>query len=89
MLLHGHTAGMVHEAMAIGDNASNLESWTHVMLPTRLHTLCCLVAESPMHQDCTAFARRTLPPHANRILPNSNGSIIAVSYEARAFGVKR
>jgi nucleotidyltransferase/DNA polymerase involved in DNA repair len=31
----------------------------------------------------------TLRPHDPRILPDSNGSIIAVSYEARACGVKR
>jgi hypothetical protein len=30
-----------------------------------------------------------LPPHADRLRPDSNGSIIAVSYEARAHGVKR
>jgi hypothetical protein len=32
---------------------------------------------------------RTLRPEDPRILPDSNGSIIAVSYEARAHGVKR
>jgi hypothetical protein len=31
----------------------------------------------------------TLRPSDNRIFPDSNGSIIAVSYEARAAGVKR
>jgi nucleotidyltransferase/DNA polymerase involved in DNA repair len=30
-----------------------------------------------------------LPPEEDRIKPESNGSIIAVSYEARSFGVKR
>jgi DNA polymerase eta len=32
---------------------------------------------------------RTLKPDAPRLFPHSNGSIIAVSYEARPFGVKR
>jgi len=32
---------------------------------------------------------RTLKPSDNRLFPDSNGSIIAASYEARAFGVKR
>lgn len=34
---------------------------------------------------------KTLKPHDNRILTgfNTNGSIIAVSYEARSYGVKR
>lgn len=31
----------------------------------------------------------TLRPEEDRIKPDSNGSIIAVGYEARAFGVKR
>lgn len=31
----------------------------------------------------------TLPPDADRLRPNSNGGIIAVSYEARKYGVKR
>eukprot|EP00775_Hariotina_reticulata_P004339 gene4339-4592_t len=32
---------------------------------------------------------RTLKPSDNRLFPESNGSIIAASYEARAFGVNR
>jgi nucleotidyltransferase/DNA polymerase involved in DNA repair len=32
---------------------------------------------------------RTVKPSANRLFPDSNGSIIAVSYEARKHGVKR
>lgn len=31
----------------------------------------------------------TLPPDAPRLFPHSNGSVIAVSYEARRYGVKR
>jgi hypothetical protein len=31
----------------------------------------------------------TLRPEDTRVFPDSNGSIIAVSYEARASGVKR
>jgi hypothetical protein len=32
---------------------------------------------------------RTVKPSDNRLFPDSNGSIIAVSYEARKHGVKR
>jgi hypothetical protein len=32
---------------------------------------------------------RTVKPSDNRLFPASNGSIIAVSYEAREHGVKR
>ena len=31
----------------------------------------------------------TVPPEADRVFNSSNGSLIAVSYEARAQGVKR
>jgi hypothetical protein len=32
---------------------------------------------------------RTVKPSDNRLFPDNNGSIIAVSYEARKHGVKR
>lgn len=32
---------------------------------------------------------RQYKPEEDRLMPDSNGSIIAVSYEARSFGVKR
>eukprot|EP00201_Polytomella_parva_P011870 CAMPEP_0175055644 /NCGR_PEP_ID=MMETSP0052_2-20121109/10203_1 /TAXON_ID=51329 ORGANISM="Polytomella parva, Strain SAG 63-3" /NCGR_SAMPLE_ID=MMETSP0052_2 /ASSEMBLY_ACC=CAM_ASM_000194 /LENGTH=600 /DNA_ID=CAMNT_0016320529 /DNA_START=140 /DNA_END=1939 /DNA_ORIENTATION=+ len=45
-----------------------------------------VVQYNPLDRDALKFALR---PEHNRISPNSNGGIIAVSYEARSRGVKR
>eukprot|EP00879_Flechtneria_rotunda_P027186 GHRR01029064.1.p1 GENE.GHRR01029064.1~~GHRR01029064.1.p1 ORF type:complete len:108 (+),score=22.21 GHRR01029064.1:439-762(+) len=65
---------------------------------TSLHGTCChshgICELHPTHHACFAITLqygdlRTLKPWDDRLFPDSNGSIIAVSYEARRQGVKR